>query len=253
MPTNINLSFSDEPQLTPFYPEMVFVQGGSFQMGSVDKKTEMPVHEVSVPDFYIGKYMITFEEYESFCLATGRERPAAYQSVRFRRGVNGVRWTEAQAYTEWLSQQLGACYRLPTEAEWEFAARGGIHSKGYIYAGSDDLGEVGWYEDVSWFSVEKFLNDQLEDPARVGQKKPNELGLYDMSGYLSEYCLDFWHNSFQGAPCDGSAWLEPPSAYRVQRNANHSAKAFSCRIASRYRCHPNEGGSNYGFRVVKEV
>lgn len=87
----------------------------------------------------------------------------------------------------------------------------------------------------------------------MGQKKPNELGLYDMSGYISEYCLDHWHNSYNNAPSDGSAWLTPPSAYRVLRNGCYGSKAFSCRIASRFRGVTNVPASNYGFRVVCEV
>lgn len=146
---------------------MVLVQGGVFQMGSHEKNkdTEKPVHEVRVSDFYIGKYLVTFEEYELFCIQTGRPKPADYQRERLGRAVCGVSWHEAVAYTDWLTQQLGAIYRLPTEAEWEFAAQGGIHSKHYRYAGSDDLNEVGWYEGNSWaVTPEQFFTGEFTPP-----------------------------------------------------------------------------------------
>ena len=199
------------------FPEMVFVKGGTFQMGSNDgEDDEKPVHTVKVGDFWIGKYEVRMVEFKKFIDVTGYMTNGekfskwisdqAYLSSGIKlderepdwqQDENGkkrkeeeysiypvvkISYNDAISYCEWLSQKTGKKYRLPTEAEWEYAARGGNLSKGYKYAGSNNLDEVGWHKENS--------GERLH---YIGQKKPNELGLYDMSGNAREWCMD-WYN-----------------------------------------------------------
>jgi len=181
-------------------PKMVEVKGGTFTMGDNNYTNSSPEHPVTVGDFEIGKYPITFDEYDAFCEATGKEKPDDAGWGRGNRPVINVNWYDAIEYCNWLTEQEGiepcytiekdedgnitgvmykevpGAYALPTEEEWEYAARGGKDSMGYKYSGSDNLDEVGWYGQNS--------NGQTHP---IGEKMPNELGLYDMSGNVWEW------------------------------------------------------------------
>ena len=190
------------------YPDMVLVEAGSFQMGSTDGYAhEQPVHTVLISKpFYIARYEITFEEYDRFCDDTHKVRLEDRGWGRGKQPVIHVDWNDAIAYCNWLSETegLSPCYsgkgkmvecdfsangyRLPTEAEWEYAARGGQDSQGFIYAGSDNPDDVAWYADNS--------NEQLHP---VGEKEPNELGLYDMCGNIFEWCWDWYDQDYYAA------------------------------------------------------
>ena len=156
---------------------------------------ELPVHEVQVPGFYIGKYPVTQALYS---LITG-ENPS--RSKGDNHPVEQVSWEEAKAFIQQLNQNTRKNYRLLTEAEWEYAARGGKFSEDYLYAGSDNLKEVGWYEE----------NNSPNGTKAVGQKLPNELGIFEMSGNVDEWCEDDYHETYNGAPTDGSAWIDQPN------------------------------------------
>jgi len=190
------LIFPENPKMP--HSEMVFVKGGSFMMGSDDEdayKSEKPTRRVTVPDFYIGKYPVTQAVWE-------RVMGKKANKSRFKgknRPVEQVSWnTITQEFLPKLPDKgiEGWSYNLPSEAMWEYAAKGGIESKQYKYSGSDDLNEVGWYEDNS---------HQENKP--VGLKAPNELDLYDMSGNLFEWCIDKWSKDSELRVIRGGSWF----------------------------------------------
>ena len=253
-------------KVEPIVPEMVLVEAGSFQMGSTNGGSdEQPVHTVHINrPFYIAKYAVTFEEYDRFCDDTiGIHRPQDSWG-RGTRPVSGVNWYDAVKYCNWLSEKEGLTlcysgkgkvtqcdfsasgYRLPTEAEWEYAARGGHKSQGYEYAGSDNVDDVEWYEGNSGGRTHP-----------VGQKQPNELGLYDMSGNMFEWCWD-WYGEGYYASSPASDPTGPSSgtgayiadADRARRGGSYREKAVYLRIAFR-----GADGATYrgdsGFRLVR--
>ena len=226
-------------------PAMVFIQGGSFNMGSNNGMSiEKPVHAVTINSFNIGKYEVTVVEYKAFCKATGHSMPTTF-SLKVGRWndmhpMRDVSFDDATAYCNWLSDMSNVNYRLPTEAEWEYAARGGNQSRGYIYSGSDDLDEVGWNIDNSG-----------KETHSIGRKKPNELGIYDMTGNVWEWCSD-WYDGNYYAYSPASNPKGPTSGdHRVLRGGSWSFPASICRVAMRYDYSPADYlASSFGFRVV---
>ncbi|MDX1908390.1 MAG: formylglycine-generating enzyme family protein [Bacteroidia bacterium] len=202
--------------------QMIRIPGGTFQMGGADDQAyddEKPVHPVTVPDFYLGRYPVT----QALWVAVMGGNPAYFKGKTHP--VENVSWDDCQDFIQQLNARTGIAYRLPTEAEWEYAARGGSYSEGYRYAGSDNLNEVGWYQENSYGETHP-----------VGQKLPNELGLYDLSGNIDEWCEDVWHHSYEGAPSDGSARIgEPLNSYfpRGLRGGFFYSDAQRCRVSSR--------------------
>ncbi len=234
--------------------DMVYVEGGSFEMGKGSD-----AHRVTVSSFYMGIYPVTFDEYDAFCEATKRDKPKDAGWGRGNRPVIYVSWYDAVEYCNWRSRQEGRQevyainsknitpnwkangYRLPTEAEWEYAARGGQQSEGYEYAGSNKLDEVGWYRENS--------NSQTH---LVGEKKSNELGLYDMSGNVWEWCWD-WYDEDYYSKSKGSQDPRGPGsgALRVLRGGSWFDLQDYARCAARYNYFPYIRSYNYGFRLAR--
>jgi formylglycine-generating enzyme len=220
--------------------DQMLIKGDTFQMGSSDWysfELEKPIHTVRVSDFYIGKYEVTFEEYDKFCEATHRQKPNDEGWGRENRPVMNVSWDDATAYCLWKTQVSGKKYRLPTEAEWEYAARG---KQTAIYSGNIEVEKVAWNE-----------NNSGNETHHVGTKAENGFALHDMSGNVWEWCSD-WYGAY---PPD--AQTDPKGAltgtYRVIRGGGWSAKNKFCRVSNRSRMKPMSKDGNLGFRVVCEV
>lgn len=167
---------TDEQILKQLINKMVWVEGGTFMMGSNSKlarKRETPIHEVSLDGFYINKTEVTQGEFEAIM---GWNNSYFYCETC---PVNNISWSNAQVFIQKLNKETGKEFELPTEAQWEYAAKGGVKSKGYTYSGANNISEVAWYK-----------NNSKNKSHPVGGKLPNELGLYDMTGNLWEFCLD---------------------------------------------------------------
>jgi formylglycine-generating enzyme required for sulfatase activity len=233
-------------------PEMVVIPAGKFRMGDIQSKhgkDELPVREVIVKQsFAMGRYEVTFDQYDEFAKATGRALPEDEGFGRGRRPVIRVSWNEAVAYAEWLSRETGKRYRLPTEAEWEYAARGGTETA--YWWGNEMMPGL-----ANCISCGTPADRRQTVP--VGSFKPNPFGLYDTVGNVREWVQDCWHDNYQGAPSDGSAWEEEHNGNcngRVNRGgAFRSVNKKNVRSSSRemYRA----GARPYwvGFRLVREI
>lgn len=228
-------------------PEMVIIPAGIFKMGDVRGKgvhDERPVHQVRISkEFAIAKFETTFEEYDRFAQATGLSLPDDEGWGRGHRPVMNVSWDDATAYAVWLSQQTGKRYRLPTEAEWEYAARSGGRDE--IWAGTSDEKQLPDYA--------AHAQDKTEG---VGSKKPNGLGLYDMSGNVWEWVEDCWHGSYKGAPTDGSAWFEANGGacgQRLIRGGSLNDWPVNLRASFRGRFDTDFRNDYIGFRLVQDI
>ena len=265
--------------------EMVYVEGGSFMMGSNDgENDEKPVHQVTLDGFYVGKYEVTVDQFQQFVSATGyrtdaekgggarvwtgdiwtgikweQKKDANWRNPYFQQTDNSpvtcVSWNDAVTFCNWKSDWEGltrayringsdvTCnfeangYRLPTEAEWEYAARGGSRSQGYKYSGGNNLDEVGWYRDNSNIAQS------------VGLKKPNELGCYDMSGSVWEWCWD-WFGKYSAV---STTDLHGPNSGkdRVSRGGGWYGAALGARVANRNSCDRSYSNCTIGFRLCR--
>lgn len=218
--------------------DMVYVEGGTFTMGATSEQgsdaspNEKPIHQVTLSGFYISKYEVT----QALWLAVMGRNPSEFKG-NMNCPVENVSWNDCQDFINRLNRMTGRRFRLPTEAEWEYAARGANRSRGYKYSGSDDLGSVAWYTDNSGGTTHP-----------VGQKLPNELGLYDMSGNVREWCQD-WFGSYssdtQTNPTGPTMGFE-----RVRRGGNCYYDSF-CRITFRDLVTPSYIG--IGLRLAMSL
>lgn len=247
--------------------EMVHVRGGTFNMGCTAKQgddcdsDEKPAHKVSVSDFSIGRYEVTHAQFIKFLndekvSADGSKDDAEYIdmdddcAIGYQNGkfyfkgseyadaetcpVIEVTWYGADAFCKWAGG------RLPTEAEWEYAARGGLKSKGYKYSGSDKLDEVGWYTDNSDSKTHT-----------VGEKKANELGIYDMSGNVWEWCSDWYASDYYENSPEKNPQGAADGQSRVLRGGCWRSDAWRCRVAYRDGSNPDNSYSYLGFRLAR--
>lgn len=243
-------------------PEMVLVRGGTFKMGQDERFSYTP-HDVTVSDFYLGKYEVMVGQYLAFCIETDSNWPewleegndyhvetgsdTYYKDLGYSRTgsdnlpIVGVSWNNAVAYSEWLSKKTGQTYRLPTESEWEYAAGGGSSSR-TTWAGTNIESSLGTY---AWYS-----ENSASKTHPVGQKQPNGLGIYDMSGNVWEWCSD-WYGDYK--PQAQTNPMGPESgAYRVHRGGSWNFDPVNCRVAIRRNLGPSSRFSNLGFRLARQ-
>ncbi|MEM9935003.1 MAG: formylglycine-generating enzyme family protein [Bacteroidota bacterium] len=237
---SIQASFRIFPEEDSLYDEMVYVASGEFMMGSDSGEAsgwEKPVHRVKLDSFYMGQYPVT----QALWQQVMGTHPSFFQGSR--RPVERVSWDDAQAFIQKLNERSDRIFRLSREAEWEYAARGGQLGKGYIYAGSEKLSEVGWYG----------KNSHLETKP-VGLKVPNELGLYDMSGNVWEWCEDLFDETYYQQCVEQGIVANPQGPkkgdQRVMRGGSCYHHPVSCRVSNRLRFEPLHRYGNVGFRLV---
>jgi formylglycine-generating enzyme required for sulfatase activity len=232
-----NIKFKVEAEVRKsFEPEMVFVEGGTFQMGSESgDPDEKPVHVVTLSSFNMGKYEVTQAQWT----AVMGSNPSYFLGCD-NFPVEQVSWNDVQQYIQKLNAQTGKNYRLPTEAEWEYAAKGGKASRGYTYSGSNDISSVGWYTDNSGGKTHA-----------VGTKQANELGIFDMSGNVWEWCSDWYGNyssySITNPTGSISGWA------RVLRGGSWPYPAVDCTTTHRNSSNPDNSFNLVGFRLVLPV
>ena len=244
--------------------EMVMVEKGSFIMGNDSgNPNEKPAHEVTfTKSFLIGKYEVTYEQYDLFCQYAKKKKPMDYGWGREKRPVIGINLYDEIEFCNWMSknEKLKPCYikikegqkeswkcdftvngyRLPTEAEWEYAAKGGNKSKNFIYSGSDIPDEVAWYRDNS---------QNMTQP--VGQKNPNELGIYDMTGNVLERCWDYTGNYKKEQKTDPTGPLSGTGFFRIVRGGSWDSNKIGLTTIFRKNDDQLERRNNLGFRVVR--
>ena len=240
--------------------KMVVIPEGSFRMGCVSgedcQQSEFAVHVVRFASFELSKYEVTFEEYDRFVAATGRRSPDDEGWGRGRRPVINVSWEDAVAYTEWLSSQTGERYRLPTEAEWEYAARAGAITPFHF---GDEMWHLCRYANYADGSIRLYVESSVcldgigARTATVGTYEPNAFGLHDMHGNVWEWVQDCWNDSYLDAPTDGSAWTSGDCERRVLRGGSWFDLAQFHRAAYRHKM--TTGGRDYviGFRVARTL
>ena len=222
--------------------QMVRVAGGTFTMGcqggffSECAADEKPAHQVTVRSFELSQYEVTQEVWAAVMGKNPSHVPDCPHCP-----VEQVSWEDVQAFLRQLNVG-GGRYRLPSEAEWEYAARGGSQSRGYEYAGSDSPHTVAWSRENSG-----------ERPHPVGQKQANELGLYDLSGNVYEWVQDCWNETYQGAPSDGQAWERGDCGRRVLRGGSWVSKLRPLLSAYRGRNTADARGNDGGFRLARSL
>ena len=217
--------------------EMIAVQGGIFIMGCTHEQgndcwsDERPTHQVTTSDFYIGKYEVTQAQWK----AVMGNNPSHFKGDDLP--VENVNWNDVQGFIKKLNEMTGKKYRLPTEAEWEYAARGGSKSHSYKYSGSNTIDSVAWY------------NDNVNTSTHaVGSKLPNELGIYDMSGNVWEWCSN-WFGKYSRSAKTNPQGASSGSA-RVARGGSWLDKAWYARVAYRYIGAPDYRDGSMGFRLA---
>lgn len=219
--------------------EMVKVDAGSYTMGDLDFDNSFP-HKVDLNAFQIQKTEVTQELWE----AVMGTNPSVDKSSN-KKPVTNVSWDDCQLFIKKLNTLTGKLYRLPTEAEWEYAARGANKSNGYKYAGSPSLYGVAWYNDEGLFNPD----EKEEKTQEVAKLDPNEIGLYDMSGNVWEWCSD-WYQGFLGMDPQKNPKGPKTGTYKVIRGGGWFSQAMYCQTSCRMSYSPKDRNPDFGFRLA---
>jgi formylglycine-generating enzyme required for sulfatase activity len=249
----------NEPLGSDIGLEMVAIPSGKFMMGSPETergrwKDESPQHEVTVEPFFIGKYPITQAQWKSIASTPQIDRELKLDPSDFKGDnlpVENVSWDDATEFCQRLSRATGRGYRLPTEAEWEYACRAGTTTP--FYFGETITGKLANYNSDDIYLQERKVKSKGKTTP-VGNFPPNAFGLHDMHGNVCEWCLDNWHDNYQGAPTDGSAWSDrEENDMYVLRGGSWNFNPRLCRSATRLNYIPGDRLINIGFRVICEI
>ena len=241
-------------------PLMVVLPAGRFAMGCLSNDSdcfnyEQPVHDVTLPNnFAMAVYEVSFAEYDRYVQATGGRRPDDQGLGRGNRPVITVDWEEARAYAGWLSEQTGRSYRLPTEAEWEYAAKAGTTTK-YSWGNTASHEQANYGTDECCSGLVQG-SDRWEYTAPVGSFPANGFGLYDMHGNVLEWTQDCWHDSYRGAPTNGQAWEGANGGdcdHRVVRGGSWFSNPGNLRAANRGVSRVSNRNSVLGLRLVQDL
>ena len=248
--------------------EMVFIPGGTFLMGQTEEEkqqliqeageegyqkyfaSELPRHKVTVPPFFLGKFAVTQEQWKVVAALPKINRDLNPDLSRFKgehRPVEQVFWHEAVEFCDRLARKTGRAYRLPSEAEWEYACRAGTTTP-FHFGETITTDLVNYDGNFTYASAPE--GEYREQTTDVGSFPPNAFGLYDMHGNVWEWCLDHWHENYEGAPIDGSAWLSNHQSVRMIRGGSWLYPPSTCRSAFRHFYLPGGQDDCLGFRVV---
>lgn len=255
---NVSCAQSDNlsEQIDALLPEMITVTGGSFRMGDMAEEgdpNELPIHEVTVADFQIAATEVTFALFELFAESTGHPMPDDEGWGRGQMPVINVSWNDAMALIAWLQEETGRSFRLPTEAEWEYAARAGTSTP---YANGDtitrDYGNYG-PADCCARGIGQGGRDQWDYTAPIASFEPNQLGLYDTVGNVWEWMQDCWNETYEGAPTDGSAWETGDCTRSPLRGGSWKHYSRNVRPANRNENLRENSGDGYGIRLAEDI
>jgi len=255
-----NTTIQDKLSDSKMAPELVYVPAGTNTLGDISRKgirIERPTYTVTIDKpFAIGKYEVTFDEYDYFAESTGRKKPDDEGWGRGRRPVIGVTWYDARAYVEWLSKETGKDYFLPSEAQWEYATRGGTQTD-YWWGDEpgDKLAQCGNCAVIQRCTECNDIPKFVEGTVEVGSFKPNPFGLYDVHGNVAEWTSDCGNNTNSDRPSDGSPRLNGDCSKHIIKDGCWADKVRF--IRSSFRVSPPDGneyeGKQVGFRVARRI
>ncbi|MCX6244292.1 MAG: SUMF1/EgtB/PvdO family nonheme iron enzyme [Bacteroidetes bacterium] len=223
-----------------FQPELIFVRGGSFKMGTIrGVKDEQPGHVVTLDDFYIGKFEVTQNQWKQIM---DQDTSKRYIMNCGNCPTERVSWYNVMEFIEKLNLETGLNYRLPTEAEWEYAAKGGKLSKGFAFSGSDTIDVVAWKDGNAGNTTHP-----------VGKKKPNELGIYDMTGNVFEWCSDWYSPTWYEVSEKKNPAGPEAGTFRVMRGGSWFHDHTGLRITEREKGNPSYRYGYVGFRLCRSA
>ena len=223
------------------YPELVLVKGGSYNIGESygGPYVEQPEIKVTLSDFYMAITEVTVKQYRTYCKATNTSMPdTPYWGWQDHHPIVNITWDDAMAYCKWLSKRLDKTVTLPTEAQWEYAAKGGINNNYFTYSGSDHLEYAAWFDEIGGSGTKA-----------VATKKPNTLGIYDLSGNVAEWCLDWYADTYKIKKTKDPKGPKK-GKYRVLRGGSWRDYDTFCSVTFRWSDNPQNVVSENGFRVV---
>ena len=222
--------------------KMIDLAGGTFSMGtsSAEGQQGFPAHSVTIAPFRMAETDVTFDQYDPFARATSRALPQDEGRGRADRPVVNISWQDMHAFTAWLNTRTGHHYRLPSEAEWEYAARGGTTTQYY-------------WGDVLTPDTVNVTGSKFKGSSPVKSFKPNPFGLYDMSGNVWQAVEDCLHPSYIGAPVDGSVWRDPACYAHIVRGGNYGSLRLGITVASRSAVGESFRSMGMGFRLAETI